>query len=170
VRASENVENTKYAGGLDYLFRMSSAAGAVLEREMRARAAVGPYPLRALGILAAWGLCALPPALGAMRCPVALFTHHACPGCGMTRAARLLLHGDLAGSLHMHAFALPQLFATGLVVLATTWAAYRTGTPTDMLASPVGRAAAKLFVAAQALLLLYYLARAVGAFGGLPPV
>jgi len=149
---------------------MTSAAGAVLERELRARAAVGPYPLRAVGVLGAWALCALPPALGAVRCPVALLTHHACPGCGMTRAARLFLHGDLAASLHMHAFVLPQLLATALVVLATTWATYRTGTPTDMLAAPVGRAAAKLFVAAQGVLILYWVARALGAFGGLPPV
>ncbi len=149
---------------------MTSAAGAVLARETRARVAVGPYPLRAAGVALAWGLGALPAAAGLMRCPVALFAHHACPGCGLTRAARMLAHGDFAGSLHMHALALPQILASGLVVLATTWAAYRTGTPTDLMTEPLGRLAAKAFLAAQALLLLYYLARAFGAFGGLPPV
>jgi Protein of unknown function (DUF2752) len=149
---------------------MTSVAGAVLEREARARAAVGPYPLRAVGVLLAWGFGALPAALGLLRCPVAQFAHHACPGCGLTRAVRLLAHGDVAASLHMHALALPQLLASAVVMLATTWAAYRNGTPTDMLAFPIGRFAARAFLAAQALLFLYYLTRAFGAFGGLPPV
>jgi hypothetical protein len=128
------------------------------------------YPARALGVAAAWVLGALPAVTGLTRCPMAMFTHHACPGCGMTRAMRLLLHGEVGASLHMHAFALPIAATSGLIMLGTTWAAYRLGNPTALLDVPVGRFAARAFVAAQAVLFLYYLARAFGAFGGLPPV
>ncbi len=130
----------------------------------------GAYPARALGVAAAWVLGALPAATGLTRCPVALFTHHACPGCGLTRAVRLLFHGDVAGSLHMHALAVAVVASSGLIMLGTTWAAYRRGTPTDLLQVPFGRFAAWAFVVVQVTLLLYYVARLAGAFGGLPPV
>jgi hypothetical protein len=42
---------------------------------------------------------------GAPMCPVAILTHHPCPGCGMTRAAWALLHGDVSTSLHLHPLA-----------------------------------------------------------------
>src|SRR5882724_3966678 len=117
---------------------MARVAGALL---VESEASAGPeeparavtYPLRALGVGAAWAVGAIPAAAGLARCPVAVLTHHACPGCGLTRAVHLLAHGDLAGSLHMHALAIPQLASSALVMLATVWAAYRLGTPTDML-------------------------------------
>jgi hypothetical protein len=70
----------------------------------------------------------------------------------------------------MHGLALLVLGSSALVMLATTWAAYLSGTPTDLLRSTFGRFSARAFVATQALLLLYYVARLVGAFGGLPAV
>src|SRR5262249_38259378 len=78
--------------------------------------------LRALGVAAAWGVGALPIALGLARCPIAKLFHTPCPGCGMTRAMHLLLHGEIGPSLHMHALALPSLLASLLVMAATTWA------------------------------------------------
>lgn len=39
---------------------------------------------------------------GTTVCPFALFTGTACPGCGMTRAASQLLHGDLASAVTYH--------------------------------------------------------------------
>lgn len=35
-------------------------------------------------------------------CPVRIFTGFPCPGCGLTRAALLLLKGDVVGSFQMH--------------------------------------------------------------------
>jgi len=42
---------------------------------------------------------------GAPMCPVAIVTHHPCPGCGLTRAAWALLHGQVSSSLHLHPLA-----------------------------------------------------------------
>ena len=38
-----------------------------------------------------------------------------CPGCGMTRAASYLLHGDVATSLRLHPFALLMAFEAALL-------------------------------------------------------
>lgn len=37
------------------------------------------------------------------RCPIYALTHHACPGCGATRALAELLHGHLRAALHFNA-------------------------------------------------------------------
>ena len=57
-----------------------------------------------LSPLAAIGILALIPAIedGPTVCPFALSTGMACPGCGMTRAASRLLHGDLASAVSLH--------------------------------------------------------------------
>lgn len=48
-------------------------------------------------------LAAAPPlGDGTTICPIASFTGTACPGCGMTRAASQLLHGDLASAVTYH--------------------------------------------------------------------
>lgn len=39
---------------------------------------------------------------GVRICPFALCTGMACPGCGMTRAASMLLHGDVGRALAYH--------------------------------------------------------------------
>ncbi len=128
------------------------------------------YAARAFGVAALWGVGALPVALGVMRCPVATFFHAPCPGCGMTRAIWQLLQGDVTASLHLHALAVPSVVASSLVMVATTWATLRRGSPTDMLREPIGRVAAGAFVVVQAAVLGYYIARIAGALGGLPPV
>jgi hypothetical protein len=46
-------------------------------------------------------------------CPIKQFLGIPCPGCGLTTAADLLLHGDISASLRAHAFA-----GVFLVVLA----------------------------------------------------
>lgn len=42
-------------------------------------------------------------------CPVVLFTGYPCPGCGLTRAALLLMEGRLLDSLAVHPFLIPIL-------------------------------------------------------------
>ena len=60
---------------------------------------------------AAWGMYRFYPAL--MRyfppCPFHFVTGLYCPGCGATRAAYHLLHGDLAGVFRCNLFFLPSL-------------------------------------------------------------
>src|SRR5262245_37622409 len=124
------------------------------------------FAWRALGVATAWGIGALPVALGLARCPIARLLHAPCPGCGMTRAMHLLAHGDVARSLHMHALAVPALAASLLVMAATTWATLVRGTPVEMLKLPLGRVAAGVFVGVQAAVLLLWIARLLGAFGG----
>jgi hypothetical protein len=78
----------------------------------------------------------------------------------------LLAHGDIVQSLQMHALALPSLAASLLIMAATTWATFVRGTPVEMLRLPLGRVAARVFVGVQAAVLLLWVARLLGAFGG----
>jgi hypothetical protein len=126
--------------------------------------------LKTAGVLAAWMLSALPVLLGAARCPAALFFHLACPGCGMTRAMRLLAVGDLSGSLHMHPLAAPCVASYALFALATAWATWMLGTPIRVLDLRAGRWAAALVAIVQIALIALWVARRFGAFGGLPSV
>ncbi len=48
-------------------------------------------------------------------CPILQSLGIPCPGCGLTRATFLLLHGDLRASLRYHAFA--PIFLLGLTVI-----------------------------------------------------
>lgn len=48
-------------------------------------------------------------------CPFRAATGIPCPGCGLTTATVELLHGDLGGSLHTHAFA--PLFLLAIVLM-----------------------------------------------------
>ena len=50
-------------------------------------------------------------------CLVKIVFGVACPGCGMTRAALRLLHGDLMGSLRFHPVALPAAVGLALAVV-----------------------------------------------------
>jgi Protein of unknown function (DUF2752) len=52
-------------------------------------------------------------------CPVRTLTGLDCPGCGATRMASALLHGDLGAALHYNA---PVL--VGLVVVGYLWSAW----------------------------------------------
>ena len=51
-------------------------------------------------------------------CPVCYAFGIPCPGCGLGRAGALLLRGELAASLHIHAFAAPVIGAIGLFAVA----------------------------------------------------
>lgn len=128
------------------------------------------YPGRAAAVLGVWALGALPAITGLMRCPSAMWFHRACPGCGMTRAAWLLVRGDLRGSLAMHPLAVPSMLATLLVVLALAWWILRRGTFAEITRDRFARVAVVTLVAVNAALVVLWIARAFGALGGLPPV
>src|SRR5580704_9957089 len=84
---------------------------------------------RAAAVAGVWVLSALPVVTGLQRCPVATVFHRPCPGCGMTRALKLLADGDIGASLRMHPLAVPVL-AAGLLFIATTvWTTLILGSP-----------------------------------------
>ena len=134
-------------------------AGAEASREAR-------YPLRAAGVVVAWALGVMPALLGLQRCPSALLLHTPCPGCGMTRAAWLLLRGDVRGSIAMHPLAIPTLLATALIALAMVRVTFARGGVGGMVDDRLSRLAVVAFVAIQIASVALWIARMLGAFGG----
>jgi hypothetical protein len=58
------------------------------------------------------------------RCPLLALTGVPCPTCGLTRATRLALHGDLAGATRMHPLwfvIVPAFAALGVAEMFTFW-------------------------------------------------
>ncbi len=125
---------------------------------------------RAVVVAAAWALSLLPVALGWQRCALATICHLPCPGCGMTRAIKLLAAGRFGASLRMHPLAVPILVAGTLLVGSTVWATLVVGSPVRLHRSLFGQgaiaAAIVVYVAAFALWVLRFL----GYFGGPVPV
>jgi hypothetical protein len=114
------------------------------------------------------GLCVL--AIGLLFvpvrfCPLALVLHVPCPGCGMGRAARALLRGDLLAALRLHP----------LSILVLPWLGWAIGVPLlryvigERQWEPRGAASRWFELSAVALLVLLigvWIARFLGAFGG----
>lgn len=124
------------------------------------------YPLRAILVGWAWIVGALPAVLGLSPCPIAALTRVPCPGCGMTRAMRLLAAGDVGASLHMHPLAVPSVVATALVMMATVGVTWTRGTPIDLMKERVGRWVAASFVLVNVAIFIFWVARMLGWFGG----
>jgi hypothetical protein len=134
------------------------------ELELAARVA------RAGGVLLLWVLAAVPLALGWQRCTFATLLHRPCPGCGMTRAVRLLQAGDVGASLRMHPLALPVVAAGALIALSTIWATLGAGTPLYFYRQRLGRSALVFAIAVYASALVLWIARWFGFLGGPVPV
>ena len=79
-------------------------------RDARRRAATAAL------VAGAWAMGAASLALGIPRCAVAAIFHEPCPGCGVTRALRLLAAGQVGASVRMHPLAIPALAAAVLIV------------------------------------------------------
>jgi hypothetical protein len=132
----------------------------------------GPLPARprrlrrAAAVASVWVLCAIPVAMGWQRCPVATFLHEPCPGCGMTRAIRLLLRGDVAGSLRMHPLAVPVLLVGVMIATASVWSTGSMGSPVRAMQSRVSRVALWVAVAVYAATIALWALRWAGWFGG----
>ncbi len=122
--------------------------------------------LRAVLTSLVWAVSCTPLLFGVQRCTVATLFHVPCPGCGMTRALRLLAHGQTAESLRMHPLALPVLVAGSLLMLASVWAAVVTGMPFYLHKVRFGRAALAFAVLAYALATGLWAMRWLGYFGG----
>jgi hypothetical protein len=103
----------------------------------------------------------------AVGCPIHAITGGWCPGCGSTRAADLLLHGDVLSSLSYNLLVLPAL-----LVLAWWWtgwalAAWRGERPTWAPSSTTWPAWVPLAIGAG--VVLFGVARNVPLFAWLAP-
>ena len=151
------------------------AKGAPL-RSGEVRAAAAPSTDRARALRAAaivafvWLDAALPFFLGAVQCPTAHVFHFPCPGCGMTRALRLLVAGELGASLAMHALAVPTALSQAAVAVASIVSTMHFGAPWSLLRARWGRAVVGLVVLVLVADVLLWGARLLGAFGGPVPV
>ena len=124
----------------------------------------------ALLVAAVWFVTAVPVVLGVSRCPVALFLHMPCPGCGMTRAIELLLHGDVAASLAMHPLAVPTVLVQVAFAIVTILVSLRHGSPFVLWRTRMGRLAVYAAAVVFASDLLLWLGRAAGLMHGPVPV
>jgi hypothetical protein len=105
------------------------------------------------------------------RCPVAALLGVPCPGCGLTRAALALAFGDLAGAVGWHPLS-PVLIPSG------AWLGWRELARAALRGEPVARsrrAASERLVGVfagslVASVLVVWIARFFGAFGGPVPV
>ena len=122
--------------------------------------------LRAAAVAGVWFVAGLPAALGAQRCVIATLFHFPCPGCGMTRALRLLAAGHVGASLRMHPLAAPVLAAGALLMASTIWATVAVGSPIRLHRTRSGRAALAVAIAVYAAALGLWVLRWLGYCGG----
>jgi hypothetical protein len=134
------------------------------------RAPAARRAIRAALVAAVWAVALLPAAFGWQRCTVAVLLHHPCPGCGMTRAMRLLLAGNVAESLRMHPFAVPVLGVWLLFMASTVHATWAVGTPLTFYKGRFGRVALGVLVAVYVATFVLWVLRWFGYFGGPVPV
>jgi hypothetical protein len=131
---------------------------------------VGKRALRAALVGLVWAVAVLPTALGWQRCVFATLLKRPCPGCGMTRAVRLLAAGDVSGSLHMHPLAVPVLGVGVLFVAATVWSTFDLGSPVHIHRSRFAQWTVGAMIGVYAVTVLFWIARWLGFFGGPVPV
>ena len=105
--------------------------------------------------------------LGGWRCPIDLAFGIPCPTCGITRATRLVLHGDFAAATHLHPLVWLAVPVVALLLSVETIGYVRTekwGSSTRMRGSNI------LMLGTAAALFALWVARFFGAFGGpVPP-
>lgn len=122
----------------------------------RATRFAGPAVVVGAGALLAWGPFKWP-------CPLMTVLGVPCPTCGMTRAVRLAMHGDLAAATAMHPLWAPVVAAL-VVVLAIEIAGFaRVGAWGASASHAWVRRGAPFVVGA---LVVVWLARFAGALGG----
>lgn len=126
--------------------------------------------MRAAGVAAAWVVAALPTATGWQKCTIATLFHQPCPGCGMTRAVRLMVAGRVAESLRMHPLAVPVALVGLLFVASTVWTTYERGSPVRAYEERSVRIAIALLAVVYAATFALWVARWFGLAGGPVPV
>ncbi len=138
--------------------------------KVAARSEVVAALRRALLVLALVGAGAFAILHEVPLCPSATLFGVPCPGCGLTRASLALLRGDWRGALGFHPLVFLLLPLTGVLLASGIWS-YVAGPkhpPPSLRLS--GRFAAPAAWALLALVLVVWVARFFGAFGGPAPV
>jgi hypothetical protein len=141
----------------------SAAADNDGDRSAVARGSVSARALVPLGVLVFLAVLFFAPFGLTWPCPLKTLSGIPCPTCGMTRAARLVAHGDFGAATHMHPLwfvVLPLVVLAGLVEVAGY---LRTGA---WGAAGKVRALRYAGYVAAVLLVLVWVARFLGAFGG----
>ena len=100
-------------------------------------------------------------------CPMRIALGVPCPSCGITRATRLALGGDLAGATAMHPLWFLMDPYVGVIALAQLASYARRG---EFLALDKSTIAKRVGQVLLALLIVVWVARFFGAFGGPCPV
>jgi len=96
-------------------------------------------------------------------CPTRLLFHFPCPSCGLTRAARCLLHADIVGATRTHPLWWVVFPYVGAIAAMEARAFVTTGVVGKSAERPaVQRAGLVVLVA----LILVWVARGVGMMGG----
>jgi hypothetical protein len=107
---------------------------------------------------------------GLVPCAFARVTHLPCPGCGSTRAVVALLHGDLAGVLHMNPLGPVMALVLGLLAIEAIISVLQSGNASRVGSSRAGRFLTRALIVITALDVVLWIARFFGAFGGPVPV
>jgi len=126
---------------------------------------------RAGALVAAYGALFLILLSGRVPCATATLTHHPCPGCGTTRAARaLFLHFDIATAVRFNPFG-PVVMACLFVLAAESVVLMlRRGQVGNLGIAGPARWALWVLIAAIGLQIVVWIARFFGFFGGPVPV
>jgi hypothetical protein len=126
--------------------------------------------LRGAMVTGVWALAVLG-VIGANKpCTVATVLHRPCPGCGLTRATMLLLHGDWRASLAMHPLAVPIIACWAAIAIATITSTLRDGVPWFFHTRRLGKLAVIATGVAYVALVVLWGLRERGFFGGPVPV
>ena len=127
-------------------------------------------PFRTALVALVWALVPLSVFAGNQPCTIAATFHRPCPGCGLTRATLLMLHGDVRASLAMHPLAIPVLASWGALALATLVATWREGAPWNFYRARAGKAIVIVTSVVYVALVVLWALREHGFFGGRVPV
>jgi hypothetical protein len=103
---------------------------------------------------------------GHIQCVLARVAHVPCPGCGTTRTAVSLAHGDVGRALALNPWGLVVAVCVLLLALDAVRVTWRDGSPTRSGTGPFGRWVTRALLVALAVDILVWAVRWVGWFGG----
>lgn len=113
-----------------------------------------------LGAIAGFALLAAPIKL----CLVAALLHVPCPGCGLTRAAFAMARGDVSRAVAFHPLSIVVIPIVASILAVQAFSYVRTGSAWS--AGRIGKWTEVLLAATALLLVVVWIARLCGAFGG----